>query len=228
MNVINEQTINESDILDILIKKHPDISGTALKWEFYHFIKENSLIRIGRKKYAKNARIYDYYYQSNLTSLIDKYLSKVFPNIKIVLWESKQLNEWLNLLMNVNIIYIEVEKEYVDYVFSTLNEAYGNKYLILLNPNAEDTSRYLRDNLVIVKTLFSKSPINKTNKKIKLEKLIVDVVNNEISLDTRGIEDIVLGIKNNYDIDFDKTLSYASRRRIKDKLIEIWGESNND
>lgn len=223
MDVFNGNRINESDICLYLKKNKPSLSDSALKWELHHFIKENGLVRVGVKTFVVKGRQYDYEYQSPLTLSINDYISNTFPEVKVVLWESRQLNEWLNFLRNTNVIYVEVEKECIDYVFSSLNDAFGGEHLALLNPDQDSIARYLRDDLIIVKPLYSKSPVNKVDKKIKLEKLIVDILINDIALDTRSVEDIILGIKESYDIDFDKALAYASRRRVKEKLQEMWG-----
>lgn len=217
------EILNEEEIYKQLKLENPNIKESSLKWELFHYIKDHHLAKIGTKKFKVNGKIYAYDYAKPLTKEIDSFLSKEYPIIKMVIWEKVQLNEWLNFLINTNIIYIEVEKEYVDYIFSALNDNYGDKYLILLNPNQDIISRYLRENLIIVKSLYSKSPLNRDNHKIKLEKLVVDIMANEINLDTRSIEDITKGIQD-YDINIDKTLAYATRRRVKTKLLKTWRE----
>lgn len=224
---MDRQTDNivfEDEIISEIKKMKPTLSDASLKWELYSYAKDNSLVKIGKKKYLKNGKLYDYNYSSGLAKEIDVFLSSKYKNIKIVVWESKQLNEWLNLLLTTNVIYVEVEKDYLDYIFSSLNEKFGKSKLILLNPDGEIVSRYLREDLVIVRTLYSKSPILVTKKTIRLEKLVVDVYCDSILLDYRGKCDVISGIKDSYDINVDKMFAYASRRRVKKELLEMWGD----
>lgn len=219
--------ILEKDIISLIKKKNPNISSTTLKWQLFSYINNNFLIKIGTKKYKTNGNAYSYEYKSELTKQLDSFLFEEYRDIKIVIWESKQLNEWLNLLLAVNVIYIEAEKEFADYVFSTVNDTFGKSQIVLFNPDQNTISKYLREDLIIIKTLYSKSPISKADRKIKLEKLVVDTLCDNTLLDSRGVTDVIHGIRDNYDINVDKMFSYASRRRAKKELLNIWGDYND-
>lgn len=78
--------------------------------------------------------------------------------------------------------------------------------------------------MIIVKTLYSKAPVSHYDRKIRLEKLAVDTYCGKMQLDTRGKIDVISGIKDNYDIDVDKMMAYASRRRVKDKFMQFLEE----
>lgn len=227
MSKNQNNTISEKDIVSIIKKNNPNISDVSLKWKLFNYIKENSLIKVGTGKYQAKGNVYFYDYKSELTQNISLFLSKKYSDIKMVIWESRQLNEWLNLLLAANVIYIEVEKDLVDYVFSTVNDIFGKSQIVLLNPNRSSLSKYLREDLIVIKTLYSKSPLSKKDKKIKLEKLAVDVFCDDLSLDTRGIIDVIHGIRDNYAINVDKMLSYAARRRVKKEILEIWEDYND-
>lgn len=224
MENVKKQIISEEYIYKILKITNQNISKTAIKWKFFNYIKKNSLVRVGEKKYVKRGEIYSYTYQSQLTKDIDNFLYNLYPALKIVIWENKQLNEWLNLLLSTNIIYIEVEKEFVDYVFFAINDKFKKHHLVLLNPSNDTISTYLREDLIIVKTLYSKAPVSHYDRKIRLEKLAVDTYCGKMQLDTRGKIDVISGIKDNYDIDVDKMMAYASRRRVKDKFMQFLEE----
>ena len=86
---------------------------------------------------------------------------------------------------------------------------------------------YLRDNLIIVKTLFSRSPLNKRSHGITLEKLIVDVLSDKYLsniLGTSGIEHLIQGIKKNYVVNESKMHTYAKRRNHEKELEFYWGQ----
>ena len=143
MNKNQNTIILEKDIIALIKEKNPEISDIALKWELFNYINRNSLIKVGTKKYQAYGNVYSYDYKSDITKDIDSFLSKKYPDIKMVIWETRQLNEWLNLLLAVNVIYIEVEKDLVDYVFSTVNDIYGKSQIVLLNPDDSTLSKYL-------------------------------------------------------------------------------------
>lgn len=230
MNLIEGKTYNENEIMSLLKFHNPTASDTHLKWLLYEILKNSNAVRIGKQKYRINGKKYSNDFRLSITNSIASFLLSNFPLIKNVVWEINQLNEWLNLLFAKNIIFVEIESNYVDLIFQDLLDKFGDDNMLLLNPTVDEIIRYMRDGLIVVKTLYSKSPINKNNNHIKLEKLMVDVVADEILkafLDTVAIEDIMKGIINNYDFNIEKMYACAKRRRCLDKILKIIEDKNN-
>lgn len=227
MNIVlsKNTTYSEEEIFNLIRNNNPSLSESSLKWLIYEMETKNQIQRIGKRKYISFGNMYSYEYQSELTKKIDSFLYNEFPSVKAVIWESKQINEWINLLISKNIIFVEIETGIEDIVFDSLKNEFHTE-LILLNPNDETIYRYMKDDLIVVKSLFSRSPVKKNSHKLLLEKLIVDLVSDKQLINllgTSGIEDTILGIKNNYVINIEKMITYAKRRKVLNKLNDIWG-----
>ena len=188
INLDKNTVYTQSEIIRIIKKPNPNISDVKLKWELFELEKSNLISKIGTKTYITNGNIY-YCNLSNQSKNIENFICKNYPNIKYVIWELSQLNEWINFMFAKNIIFLEVEADYVDYIFSALYEKYGQNHMILLNPNMELLSRYIDNCPIVVKTLFSRSPQNIKNHNIAIEKLIVDIFFDKLLKNLIGTND---------------------------------------
>lgn len=221
---------SEEDIFFLLKATFPSLSTINLKWKLFELVKNKKIISVGTKKYVLNTKEYIYEYYDEVTKNIDDLLSNKYKNIKSVLWENRQLNEWLNLLIAKNIIIVEIEKGFEDFVFEEINNNFKNK-VVLLKPESKVITRYIDNGLVIVKTLYSRSPLKDKTHLITLEKLVVDLIADSIwqnMLDTKSIEEIIIGIKDNYYLNKDKMITYAKRRNRLNELKDIWGDNFYD
>lgn len=220
---------SENEIYGLVKRQKQDVSEQKLKWILYELERDGVLSRIGTKRYIAGVKKYTYELRKE-SKAIDEFISSSFPEANYVIWESTQLNEWVNFLLNQNTIFIDVEKELFDFVIDGLMEELGNEYTILINPDEQTVSRYGRDNLVIVKKLFSRSPSDKKEHKIKLEKLIVDLLCDKYyswMLDSSAIEDVFAGVKKSYAIDATKMLNYAKRRGVLSTTKTLWGDESD-
>lgn len=220
---------SENEIYGLVKRQKQDVSEQKLKWILYELERDGVLSRIGTKRYITGVKKYTYELRKE-SKAIDEFISSSFPEANYVIWESTQLNEWVNFLLNQNTIFIDVEKELFDFVIDGLMEELGNEYTILINPDEQTVSRYGRDNLVIVKKLFSRSPSDKKEHKIKLEKLIVDLLCDKYyswMLDSSAIEEVFAGVKKSYAIDATKMLNYAKRRGVLSTTKTLWGDESD-
>lgn len=229
LNFVKNTIYSESEIYRLVQEQKQEVSEQKLKWMLYEFERDGVLSRIGTKKYIAGRKKYKYELREDSKN-IDEYIRSSFPEVKYVIWESTQLNEWINFLINQNTIFIDIEKELIDFVIDGLVEEFGNEYTILINPDEQTVSRYGRDNLVIVKKLFSRSPLDKKEHMIKLEKLLVDLVCDKYyawMLDSSTIKDVFAGVKNTYAIDTTKMLNYAKRRNVLSTIKPLWDNDTN-
>lgn len=135
------------------------------------------------------------------------------------------LNEWLNQLIGKNTIFIETDRKYLNSIYKLLvDNGYKN---ILLNPSLEEIDKYSSSEFIIIKPLFTRSPINRTEKSSKIEKIIVDIfVDNILQrfFSTSEIPEIYRQIFNDYAINEASLNTYLSRRKIKDKFYDFLRE----
>ena len=210
MNLIelkNYTTYNESEIIDLIKKNNPNISEIKIKWVLFELEKKQIITRIGTKQYITNGKLYSFEL-SDLSKSINSFLNENYPMVNYVIWESTQLNEWMNLLLTKNIIFIEVESEFKDYFFSVLQEHYSTTNIILLNPSFDILSRYIDNKPIIIKPLFSRSPLNKKTHQITIEKLLVDVFSDKLLtnlISTNNQNEIAYGITHSYSLNKSKT-----------------------
>ena len=211
---------DESEIVELIRQANPTVTDTKMKWLLFDLERAHTITKIGAKKYITCGRQYSYNLSENASN-IDAFLSENYPEIKYVIWESTQLNEWMNFLLSKNVIFVEVESELKDYVFNYLQEQFGRFQTVLLSPDAETLSRYIDNNPIVVSLLFSRSPLRRKDRKIALEKLIVDLFSDKLLLSMIGTndrEEIASGITRGYSLNTTKALAYARRRRCVDQI----------
>lgn len=218
MNTIvfkNNTTYSESELVNLIKAANPSISDIKIKWLLFELEKSNHIMRIAKKRYVTNGVKYDFEI-SETSKGICTLIFNSYPNLDYVIWESIQLNEWLNFLLSKNIIFIEVESDLCGMIFSLLQEKYGNKQSVLLNPSFEVLTRYIDNNPIVVKPLFSRSPKGKNSHKISIEKMLVDVFSDKLlvsMIGTNDREEIARGIIKNYTVNRTKVIAYAKRRK---------------
>lgn len=222
----SNRTYKEKEIISLIKTSNPSVSDIRVKWILFDMEKRNQITRIGLKEYIPGSgRIYSHEFESAIAKRIDDVIKGSFPLLKNVVWELTQLNEWTNLLFSKNTIFVEIESGFESIVFDELLNTFGNEYTLLFNPNSETIARYMRDELIIVKTLFSRSPVSKHSSSIMLEKLVVDIIADKYLsnlLGTDNIEYVIKGIKKNYTINESKMFTYARRRNVEKELKDIW------
>lgn len=131
------------------------------------------------------------------------------------------LNEWLNQLIGKNTIFIETDKKYMNSIYEVLvDNDYKN---ILLNPSLEEFDKYFSSDLIIIKPLFTRSPIDRKEKSFTIEKIIVDLFIDDVLRKYYSISelnDIYRQIFKTYAIDEVSLNAYLTRRKIKDKFYD--------
>lgn len=152
----------------------------------------------------------------------------VLKDIKFdyIIYNITFLNEWLNHLIGKNTIFIEVDKKYANTIYEVLVD--NNYKNILLNPSLEEIDKYSSSDLIIIKPLFTRSPINRKDKSFTIEKIIVDLFVDAILkrfFSTSELPDIYKQIFEKYAIDELSLNAYLTRRKIKKSFFEFL--SNN-
>lgn len=219
------------DILLAAQKLSPSFKPSQLANIINKAIKTNSLIRIGHNQYlkaseAENKLIFEGHY-SLLSHEIISLIPTLFPLLQWQIWELFWLNEFVNHLITRNTIFVEVEYEGCDFVFSALNERYPGK--VLLNPTAKELSLYGENKTIVVRRLISEAPAHKKFKhQAPLEKLIVDLFSNHGLLISKGdYPSAIEEMFSKYHIDTTAMMRYARRRNKADLISNyIKNETN--
>jgi len=224
---MSAKIITEKEISDILRKENEKIGDVDLKWKLFHYCKDNELQSIGAHQYAKTSSVYDYELGTTAEEIRNK-LRTQYPEIRTVVWETCILNEWLNLLIAKNTIFVEVSKVFLETIFDTLTEIDGST-MVLVNPKTEEYFRYQRNNLIVLKTMVDRAPISKNNH-LSLEKLFVDLLCDRFLVelfDAYSVQELIQNAAASYAVNEKKLLAYARRRGRYDEISAYWRKLND-
>lgn len=210
----NNKIYTTSDLYDYFKYINPSITYADFRWKLFHMVKNKEITKVGVKSYVVGYVKYDYEYESAMSFQIDELLSKEFENLDTVIWETRILNEWMNLQITNNTIVIEVERIYAEFVFEKLMEHFANA-TILLNPSKEEFLRYQRNDIIVIRYLVSRSPLRSNSKHIMLEKLAVDLLSDKFFsylFESSVISSVIGEISKGYILDEVRLLAYAKRK----------------
>jgi hypothetical protein len=147
-------------------------------------------------------------------------MEKHFPLLSFRVWELRWLNEFFNHQLAHNKIFLEVEKDGFDFVFSALIEKFPGR--VLLRPGVKEILQYGTDDGVIVERLVTEAPSAGGERyHVPLEKLIVDLFANRYLMLFKGEYPSTIEMMfSTYRIDQVAMLRYARRRN---KVKDVFG-----
>lgn len=225
--IMGKTIITEKEITEILRKENAEISDTDLKWKLFHYCKDNGLQSIGAQQYTKVGSLYDYELGSTAETIRNN-LRTQYPEIKLVVWESSILNEWLNLLIAKNTIFIETPKDFLDTIYDALTESDENT-MVLVNPKTEEYFRYQKNDLIVLRTMVDRAPISKNNH-LTIEKLFVDLLCDKLLIelfDGYTVQELIQDAAASYAVNEKKLLAYARRRGRYNEILAYWRKIND-
>ncbi|MBP3808956.1 MAG: hypothetical protein ILA13_11305 [Eubacterium sp.] len=130
------------------------------------------------------------------------------------------MNEFVNHLITHNVIFIAVEDNLGEFVFSTLKKRFPGK--VFLSPTSDIYHNYVTDDTIVIYKLISESPRGMDKQwNTRLEKLLVDLIVDKSIKDaiSKGeIKNIFTGVFEKYAIDENTMFRYARRRGSVDKV----------
>jgi hypothetical protein len=200
---------------------------STIRWTIYSLIKQSRIQRIGRNKYIKSSLLEgkkEFTYQlGEYASILENDIRKEYPKMCFTIYETSILNEFVNHMRAKNIIFINVENDYTNTIFEHIqNTDSANVYL---KPKIEYLQLYLKNDMVIVNSIGSEYPKNRSNPThSSIESFVVDIFRNKIikyMFSEHEISDILKEISGTYLIDEDKMLRYARRRNVAEKINKI-------
>jgi hypothetical protein len=160
---------------------------------------------------------------SNENKKLINLLIKQFPGLKLSIWSTQILNEFMLHLPSNSFTILEVEKDALEPVFHYLQDK--NKINVFFQPTEKEIALYINNktNVVILKRLITKSPLQTIDSvtTVTLEKIIVDVFSEKKLFEAyQGSE--LLHIVNNafkkYALNATTLLNYATRRSQRENI----------
>jgi hypothetical protein len=228
--------ISNSGIADFYSSSGANLSGADLRRIVYGLEKEGILTSSGSGVFD----IQDVRHKAGFVSKkrfepvlskeisgVKEEISKTFPFIQIVFWETRILHEFMIQQPNINLILLECEKGTDEAVFAALN---GSKFgPVYLNPDRTLMERYvlLQPEALLVSRLISRSPKIGNKDRMayaKIEKILVDLLVDEdrfYMYQGSELANIFEAVFTRYLINQDSLITYAKRRHAEDKLKEF-------
>ncbi len=210
--------------LSEFVRNRESISDSGILWHIKRLIKENKLSRLARGVYGTaTKREFIPTVSNKLIEVYDNVI-KEFPLIDVCVYLGADISSLQHHLSLNNATYIEVTKEATEAVFHWLTD---NGFKAYHRPKEMLMSEYvnLAEECVIVKPLVTESPLLKVDgvKTATLEKLLVDINTDADFYYLQGGETyyIMEQARSLYQINEPKMLRYASRRGVRQKMIDL-------
>lgn len=222
LSLDNNQILSRDDLYQLIRTFYPNYKDNSIRWVIYRLVREGIISKLDSTKYIIGKKnTYQQQETSDERDTIISALDQAFPNIRMVVYESTLLNEWVNHQIARKVIFIETEKYFVKDVFRYIYNTFPTK--TLFNPNKEDIYMYDGE-LIIVTQLVSQAPINQKKKDIKIEKLIVDLYTKDLItefINEDEKEDVIDTIFKTYPVNIKTIYAYSRRRKNLNTIKEV-------
>ena len=185
---------SRKELVDMLQEDYPYVSSNSYTWAIADMIKCGQLVKVGYNQYRCPGddikEVYVPKYSEAAQKVIDL-LEEHFPNIKVTLFESVLLNEFLaekTEKISDNVIFLEAERDSTLPVFRFLQKQ-GIPNLIY-KPTKKDFCFYRALNSIVITDMTSEAPARRKNpQEICMEKLLVDIFCDRLIKLTYSFED---------------------------------------
>ena len=230
-DIMKKKTFTNAELFSMLSSVFPGNKTTTIYSKIDALIQQGFFYRDGRGHYRSDERKEFSYRLSPEGTKIQKVAQRY--GVPFIIYEADLLNLWLNHQINSEIIFVEIERPYMEFLFDDLkNKKYSD---VLLNPSAEEFYRYRKKDgyTILVKPLAKEAP--KSGENIPLEKLIVDLFSDRLlrSLyEEAELPEIYRQMVHDYRLRMTRLYSYAKRKKIYESFHPYWehslkGESNS-
>lgn len=239
------KVISKNELSSYIGEYYGELKPMTLAWRLFDLKKTGYIQYIGKNDY----RVVDNNPRNIFTMIIDaktldflmNYNQKFTdPNnrnygidIKISIWQTSFLNQFMSHQMYQNFIIIEVDEARIDNLFFEMKESFKD-VVPLSKVKGFDYLSYKLQNVIIIQKLPKRSPLyaNKTNHYVSIprpEKVLVDllVYNEDIYvIDEDEILNIYRNMIKEYRVNLTTLLSYARIRgiNVKTRVIHILNE----
>ncbi len=225
LNNIGKDIFSRNDLYNAAVKELTSFKETDMRNMLEKLLKDRIIIRIAHNQYVRNNNTiavneYMPIYSDESKEIITE-IKNQYPYLRFQVWELTWFNEFLVHLVAHNKIFVDVENDGCEFIYSTLSEKYQCK--ILLRPSAKELQYYFQGEGIIVERMISESPRTKGEPyETPIEKLIVEMFANKslMSMVSKGDYPYALeNMFNKYSIDQTKMLRYARRRNKENELL---------
>jgi len=155
---------------------------------------------------------------------INQQIKTQFPYIDYCLWAGSALLSYMHHIPNLNLLFVEVEREVAESVFNFINADSSKR--VFLMPSLTDFERYISTkDAIIIRPLISESPLQLVEgiNTPTIEKILVDIAGDvEFSfLQGSEINHVYTTVFERHSINKNKLFRYATRRGRKEEVEQL-------
>lgn len=223
---IADKVFTRKELIAKLKREDQIGSPGSLSEQLNRLLKSGQLVRIDRGVYklTDNARKDFSVLCTENMRLINQQIKNQFPFVDYCLWSASTLMPYMHHIPNLNLLFVDVEREVAESVFNLLNA--DNSKRIFLKPTLTDFERYISTNdAIIIRPLISESPLQLVEgiNTPTIEKILVDIVGDvEFNfLQGSEINYVYATVFERYSINKNKLLRYATRRGRKEEIEQL-------
>lgn len=206
-------------------------SSGSLSEQLNRLLKTGQITRIERGLYRLSNDVRENFSVlcSEEMKQINQQIKTQFPFANYCLWSASTLMPYMHHIPNLNLLFVDVEREVAESVFNLLNS--DSKKRVFLKPSLTDIERYISSNdAIIIRPLISESPLQMIEgiNTPRIEKVLVDiVVDVEFSfLQGSEINYVYTTIFEKHNVNKNKLLRYATRRGRKEEVEQLINANN--
>lgn len=228
--------ITKDDLYRYFTEQEPALKDSTLRWRIYHLKKAGVLLPVKRGVYELNTLPKKSLFDPPASKKMDDLYSIYFSSFKMepcALWSTEWLAQFMELQPTYYFIVFEIGKELTHPLFFYLKQEKKDVYL---NPDREMMRDYVleRKNPVVVRTLLSRAPLQKTRNGLpiaSLEKILVDVFcDKDLFIPYQGSElkNIFTNAWKNYSLNLSVLMNYAKRRKRSKPLLDFLKKNSGE
>jgi len=226
------ESFSRQELFDFYKQFEPELKETTFRWRIYYLKKKQIITVISKGHFTLSFKpVFKPNVDAGERKIFLK-LEKQFPSLKLCIWSTKIINEFMLHIPGKFTTILQVEREAIEPVYSFLKE--GNFRNVFIEPDEKEIERYIyeTETAIVLLPIVSKSPTQKFKKvaTITLEKLIVDLYcDKKLFAAFQGAEfvHIINNAYKRYSIDFTKLFHYAKRRGREIELVEYFSKNTD-
>lgn len=187
-------------------------------------LSKGAITRVGYNLYATSTQKKNYgFLHSEIVKEVASDIISAHPFLDFRIFELIQLNEFVSHQIGNNIIFVYVEKDFEEDVFSTLRDKHSGH--LFLKPNSEELFRYLSNDMIIIGKLPSESPKGRPDFwDTTIEKMLADIAVDKVLrkiVYSGEYPEIFREAVNKYIIDKNMLRRYLRRRGAEKKFRQF-------
>jgi hypothetical protein len=233
---IDHEYITKEELYRYFSEHEPTLKDTTLRWRIYYLKKNRVLLPVKRGVYELNSLPKKSLFDPPDSRKMDDLYSIYFSSFKMqpcALWSTEWLTQFMELQPTHHFTVFEIEKELTHPLFFYLKQEKKDAYL---NPDREMMKNYVmeRKNPVVVRTLLSRAPLQKTRNGLpiaSLEKILVDVFCDKdlfIAYQGSELKNIFTNAWKNYSLNLSVLMNYAKRRKRSKSMLDFLKKNSGE